>query len=62
MPSSFTMDVVNALTAHTRPSKSTTRTLWSAKRYVLKRSRIVGSWGLRSLYWSRTHSRAERLP
>ena len=51
------MVVVNALTAHTRPSKSTTCALWSAKRYVSNRSRIVGSRGLRSLYWSRTHSK-----
>ena len=29
---------------------------------MLNLTAIVGSRGLRSLYWSRTHSRAERLP
>ena len=32
LPNSFTMVVVNALTAQTRPSRSTTFSLWSANR------------------------------
>ena len=31
MPDSFTMFVVNVLTAQTRPSRSMTFSLWSAK-------------------------------